>query len=109
MVIVCKYAINSEVPDSIRFNDDLKTARFDLIVGQTYFVYGQMIFRRKVQYLLDPDDSFKPSWYPAELFSVEDRSVPDYWQFDFFPEQFGDDLGAIWGYEELVRNPEHFN
>ena len=109
MICLCKYARNSDIPSDIRSNDNLLTALFDVRVGEKYDIFGQAIFNKKLLYLIDPDDASKPNWYPAELFEMVDGTLPETWEFDCFPDQFGSDLGAIWGYRELVCDPDHFN
>jgi hypothetical protein len=60
-------------------------------------------------YLVDPQENCRPNWYPAELFDVTEAEIPNDWCFGFFPYARIDDLSAIWGYEELVKNEDHFN
>ena len=109
MKVLCKYAENADVPQSIRHNNALPTSRFDVVVGRKYTVFGLAIFARRLHFLIDPDDACRPNWYPPELFEVMDGRVPNSWVFDFYPEGYSDDLGAICGYGNLVNDPEHFN
>jgi len=109
MKCVCKFSRNSDVPVEIRANSNPESTQFDVVVGQTYDIYGQCVFSQRVRYLIDPERNSKPNWNPAELFEIADGSVSSEWEFQFFPEGFKDDLGAIWGYPELVRDAQHFN
>lgn len=74
-------------------------------VGKEYVVYGQLVWRRMLQYLLLGSGVTLPSWYPAEAFEVVDSHLPHDWVFQYNPVS---DLSAIWGFKELVYT-EGFN
>jgi hypothetical protein len=109
MLVSCKYNSNASVPDLERVNGNLLTAKFDIMIGKHYIVFGQVLFARKLMYLVDPDEMTRPNWYPAELFDVVDGTIPNSWQFSYYAYGYSEDLGAIWGYDNLVSDPNHFN
>lgn len=81
-----------------------KETRLPLHIDKIYIVYGQMIYRGMLQYLIKGTDENLPSWYPAEIFKMEDTLLPLEWYFRY---QYSDEVSAIWGFHELV-NDEHF-
>ena len=86
-----------------------RQSEFELVVGQTYSVYGMCLSRGVLEYLIDPQADAKPNWYPAVLFEVKDAGIPQSWRFSFNArnEEYG--VPAIWGYEELVSSENHFD
>ena len=70
-----------------------------LKVGEVYTVYGQMIYKDVLQYLVIGTDENLPTWYPAELFEVVQplKYYEEYYAY-------GKDvlISAIWGFKELV-------
>jgi hypothetical protein len=50
-----------------------------------------------------------PHWYPAGLFEITRHELPPDWYFERLREEDGFEVNAIWGYEELVNMPEHFD
>ncbi|MDQ2630630.1 MAG: hypothetical protein M3Y75_06605 [Actinomycetota bacterium] len=92
-----------------------ETARFDawVHVGGEYHVYGLAWFSSSLSVLIY-SDAHAPDWMPVGLFELDDaQPMPSYWEFavrDRLAASGGDSFGklvAIWGYPELVRNPEH--
>jgi hypothetical protein len=114
----------------------LPHTQLDVVVDQTYRVYGMTLFRnaelaasmeQKPEWfpaqagiailicpLVHASGILRPDWLPLELFSVEDPQVPDHWEFGS-SMQYGSNafastgVEAIWGYHELVHSVEHFN
>lgn len=72
-----------------------------LCVNETYTVYGQMIHRGILQYLIKGTNENLPSWYPAELFKVVSSQLYIDWLFGYDSEN---EISAIWGFDELVSN-----
>lgn len=74
-------------------------ATMPLKVGEVYTVYGQMIYKDVLQYLVIGTDENLPTWYPAELFEVVQplKYYEEYYAY-------GKDalISAIWGFKELV-------
>ena len=72
-------------------------------VGDVYTVYGQVIWRGIVVYLLIGSEESLPSLYPAELFSVEDSLLPLEYYFHYWKDE---EVSAVWGFQELAENPQ---
>lgn len=79
---------------------------FDKIFS--YVVYGICIWKEVIHYLLIEKEGYLPSWYPAELFSITDNSVPFEWYFNFYGDENEPMLSAIWGYKELAMDKNHY-
>lgn len=78
-----------------------------LTLNNSYVVYGMVIFQEGLDYLI-LDDNDMPMWYSAELFEVEESSLPSKWHHSFWGyDEY--DVTAIWGYVELVNSQEHFD
>lgn len=78
-----------------------------LTLGKNYQVYGMIIFAEELHYLIY-DDFEMPSWYFADLFQIEETDIPSNWHHRFLGLD-EDGLSAIWGYDELVNSPKHYN
>jgi hypothetical protein len=83
-------------------------SQFDIEVGSTYSVYGMCLWKGCLQYLINPDVMPRPNWYPAILFEVRDKGLPESWQFSFLRENEEHGVVAVWGYRELVNSTAHF-
>lgn len=59
-----------------------------------------------LQYLIKGTDENLPSWYPAEVFIMEDTLLPIEWYFRY---QNSDELSAIWGFQELVIEEQYLD
>ena len=53
------------------------------IIGDEYTVYGQLIWKGMLQYLIQGSQEHLPSWYPAEVFEVIDPRLSRSWFFQF--------------------------
>ena len=84
------------------------SSEFDLEKGKEYVVYGIILNQRLLSYLIVGEGSW-PSWYPAELFSLTRKDLPENWYFAYLREDEGFVVNAIWGYEELVETENHFD
>ncbi|QOR35927.1 phosphoribosylaminoimidazole synthetase [Clostridium sp. 'deep sea'] len=74
---------------------------------KSYIVYGMAICQEGLDYLIY-DDYEMPMWYSADLFEIEDSSLPNYWHHSFWGyEEFG--ITAVWGYPELANSQKHFD
>jgi hypothetical protein len=83
-------------------------SEFDLAQGKEYVVYGIMLSKEVLSYLIVGEGLF-PHWYPAELFKVTRNDLPSDWYFTYLREDEGFVVNAIWGYEELVETEDHFD
>lgn len=77
-----------------------------LRVDETYIVYGQMISRGILKYLIKGSGENLPSWYPAEIFEVVDPLLPLEWYFRYHDEE---PISAIWGFQELVNEEDYLD
>ena len=82
-------------------------SEFDLKIGEEYVVYGIIVSKGLLSYLVIGTARFA-QWYPADLFKVSQSKLPDNWHFVHFREDQGFLVEAIWGYEELTK-PDHFD
>ena len=82
-------------------------SEFDLEIGHEYVVYGIIVSKGLLSYLVIGTGRFA-QWYPAELFRVSQSKLPDNWHFVYFRKDLGLLVDAIWGYEELTK-PDHFD
>ncbi|MCM1158616.1 MAG: hypothetical protein NC347_12470 [Clostridium sp.] len=73
-------------------------------VNSIYTVYGQVLSKGIMEYLILGEGENYPSWYPAELFEIIDDRIYFGWMFNY---RGGDDISAVWGYEELVRDEDY--
>lgn len=69
-----------------------------------YIVYGQMIYKGILKYLIKGTNENLPSWYPAEIFEVVDSLLPFEWYFRY---NEGDEIRAVWGFQELVNDKKY--
>jgi hypothetical protein len=89
-------------------------AVYSLTIGKTYTILGMHIWENVLSFLVY-DDVMVPSFVPAGLFQPEEFSIPSDWMFALRSgisasgrQQWTDPCSAVWGYEELVANPDHF-
>ncbi|MGH7203865.1 MAG: hypothetical protein ACREHC_05470 [Candidatus Levyibacteriota bacterium] len=73
-----------------------------LEVGKEYTIYGIMIFKNIIYYLIAVNQGNTPAFEPAEFFEILDSTLPPTWYYNYFGEGH-----AIWGYEELAFNAQH--
>ena len=88
------------------FRAESERTLYHVSIGKEYWVFAMAVFQ-SVLILLLIDDTNKPNWYGIELFSVTDSQVPTNW---LFSTSIANDHGveAIWGYERLISDPEHY-
>lgn len=85
---------------------------FHLNVGSDYLVLGMSLWETILTVLVR-DETGRPHWHPIGLFEFQDQTVPEDWEFellDGIAASGGDATNrclAIWGYRDLVRDPEH--
>lgn len=82
-------------------------SRIPLKVGKEYVALGMILWGGVLAVLVFDEDGL-PSWYPLEFFAVRNSALSPDWRFTK-----GDSgersVQAIWGYEELVVNGEHYD
>jgi hypothetical protein len=86
---------------------------YPLTVGSEYVVAGMGLWEN-VLFVLVRDDWGKPCLARAGLFELGSGEIPEGWRFALCPgiRATGRELwvqpdGAVWGYDELVDDPEH--
>ena len=83
-----------------------KTCYKGISIDKLYTIYGIVIFRGSIKYLIF-DDYEMVNWYPAELFIITDGKISSLWYYHYRGNnEFG--ISAIWGYNELVFSDEHY-
>lgn len=78
--------------------------KLPLCINDIYIVYGQMIYKGILKYLIKGTNENLPSWYPAEIFEVVDSLLPFEWYFRY---NEGDEIRAVWGFQELVNDKKY--
>lgn len=78
--------------------------KMPLCIDEVYIVYGQMIYRGILKYLVKGTNEDLPSWYPAEIFEVVDLLLPFEWYFQYKRDE---EISAIWGFQELVNDVQY--
>lgn len=83
---------------------------FDLIIGKEYVVYGITLFLGYVwYYICDEVYIYYPIWNPSPLFEVVDGRLSRYWSYGFYPGSTESETHVIFGYEEWVNDPYHYD
>lgn len=108
MRALCKYNSGRSLTHEHLEEGYTLESEFDLQIGNEYSVYGIILSKRLLYYLLVGEGMY-PHWYPAELFVITRSDLPPGWHFASFSEQDGYLVNAIWGYEELATRPDHFD
>ncbi len=81
-------------------------SRIDLDKGAEYEVCAMAVWNGLIMYLVF-DRTELPNWYPVELFSVSDHTLPPDWSADVYGPR--EQLQAIWGYREIVLDENHYD
>lgn len=85
------------------------STNFQLEIGDTYNVYSISLYKGILNYLTIDRWNTYPFWFPAELFSIENPSVPQNWYFRFNNPPTRGGLEALWGYWDMVHDPNHYD
>lgn len=93
------------MPLTISNSGDTAETQYPLKIGEIYTVYGQGILRNVLKYLIIGTYENLPSWYPAELFEVEDSQIYIEWYYKHDKEFVA---SALWGYHEMVNDKNHY-
>ena len=75
-----------------------------------------MALFENVLHFLVRDDSDEPFFFPAGMFELTTSPLPAHWGFSLRPgvrasgtDLWADPVQAVWGYPELVDDPNHLN
>jgi hypothetical protein len=80
---------------------------FSVSVGKEYEVFAMSLWSG-VMLLLLADEHHLPNWFPMELFSWSDASLPAGWSFvPSLANEHG--LQALWGYQRLTTDASHYD
>lgn len=93
------------MPLTISNIGDTAETQYPLKIGEIYTVYGQGVLRNVLKYLIVGTYENLPSWYPAELFEVEDSQIYFEWYYKYDKEFVA---SVLWGYHELVNDKNHY-
>ena len=80
--------------------------KLPLEVGDIYVVYGQIIFKGILQFLIKGKYEDYPSWYPAEIFEVIDNRLYFDWFFQYYRNE---EVSALWGFKELIFDEQYLD
>ena len=93
--------------NAVKKGHDRKTVYKGVLINSNYIVYGIIFYEGSILYLLY-DEYKMANWYPAELFEVTEGHIPKGWCYNFLGyKEFG--LSAVWGYNELVNDENHYD
>ena len=113
MKIVCTKRRRADIVLDADCRYQMQEVAYELIIGKSYIVYGMRLVGACLNYLIDPMDRkglSLPTWYPAELFTIENAKLPTSWMFSYDVNRQGiqNPTVARWGYLELVKSTTHF-
>tara|TARA_A100001391_G_scaffold202958_2_gene194010 strand:+ start:277 stop:666 length:390 start_codon:yes stop_codon:yes gene_type:complete len=110
MKIVCRYVTGEYLEDGYLLAGYTPRSKFALRQGVEYVVNGMcMMYPGVLLYLVQPLAGQFPSWCPASLFEIADPQLPQDWCFSFRKIGNVGSVHAVWGYERLVCDEEHFD
>ena len=96
----------TKLPDVMRLGYSPRVD-FGMRVDREYVVYAVSMWKSVLHYLVIPENTSLPFWYPAAIFQVTDQRVPSSWYFGHPFGGDGTDVAFELGYEEIVRNMRH--
>lgn len=113
MRCLCTANTGADLPEPVlRLTRNYPTSRFDVTSGREYEIHSICVWSSgTLHYLVVDDSTGHPSWYPADLFVLTDRSIPSGWHFDYRgydSEGNSSPILAILGYPEMVERREHY-
>jgi len=108
MRVKCIGNKGSDLPEKYLESGNTKEAKFPVKLGEIYTVYG-ICFAKigTVHYFCKGSYENLPSWYPAELFVIEDNIFPIEWYFNYINYKEDDPILAVWGYKEFALDINH--
>jgi hypothetical protein len=109
MKVQCTYRPGDPIPEAVIALGNTPSTRFDVSHDQAYLVFGIMLWKGVIHYLLVNDQTGRPNWFPDFLFKVIDNRLPHGWSFYLRGERSEIPVDAIWGYPELTQEDgRHF-
>jgi hypothetical protein len=104
MKVKCLFNTGEGLSEGVAVKVGSKKTGFPIKVGEVCIVYGQMIWKRELEYLIQGTFESLPSWYPAEMFEVVDSQQHFEWYFRYDRNKT---ISAIWGFQELVEDEDY--
>jgi hypothetical protein len=80
---------------------------FHVQVGREYSVFAIAVYRGAALLLL-ADENNLPNWYPLDLFSISEASIPSNW-FSAIYQGNENGVQLLLGYEDLISDESHYN
>lgn len=75
-----------------------------LNIGEEYIVYGVMLVRDTLNYLISIKPNNSPFFEPVEFFEILDHEISPLWFYNYFGEEI---VESIVGYKELALDRSH--
>jgi hypothetical protein len=91
-----------------KLGDTAKT-EYWMTVDKEYVVYAVCLVDGGFLKYLVYDETNRPRWYFADLFTVTCDHIPSNWLFHYVGKNPEGTVQALWGFEELVREPGFFD
>ncbi len=88
--------------------DVLVTRDFELPIGKVFTVYSISMWQNVLHYLIVDALETRPSWFPAELFIVQDTLLPKEMHYTYFGLEDKRGVNALWGYKEMALDDRHY-
>lgn len=86
----------------IDLGNSIEYDRIYLKINNIYTVYGIILIKDTLNYLIVIGNSDTPSFEPAEFFEIVDNKMPPTWYFNYLSE-----TKAKWGYKELALDDDY--
>ena len=107
MIVRCQTTLLDELHGNKLMRVDYSKSGM-LRINGSYHVYAISLWRSSLNYLILPQDARVPNWYPAELFAVTEETLDPDSHFMCFGKEDPRGLIAVWGYPEMVKDPDHY-
>jgi len=108
----CLHETGASLGEPVRGAFYSARTRFHVKAGHDYEVMGIALYETSLLVLVC-DENRLPSWLPSGVFSINESTIPEDWWFALIDGKMASGgraeyrLAAIWGYEQLVRDPAH--
>ena len=109
MRVTCLTNSGANLPDYYRKYGSYDTYRFPVKEGNSYTVYGMILWKRLINYLIFGDDEQFPAWIPAALFEITDGKLSRHWYCSSNIDGLDNTVDFVWGYKELATCFPHFD
>jgi hypothetical protein len=106
MRVACQSNRGTSLSSKFLVGDTIHS-EFHVNVGKEYDVFGVSVYRGATYLLLLGEDRL-PDWYPIDLFSIADPSIPDNWFSAIFAEN-DPILQFLMGYKTLIFDEGHYD